>query len=113
MKLHLYIAIVLLAVLSSCQPHPTSPQPSLRGEGVACRALVGIDSLMWQLPDRALAVIIPLTLRKNHRKRPNFRLGLTEKVRKIFCNYYKNKYLCNEFLEKLSQIRNESCFNYD
>ena len=58
MKLHLYIAIVLLAVLSSCQPHPTSPRPSPRGEGVACRALVGIDSLMWQQPDSALTVMM-------------------------------------------------------
>ena len=58
MKLHLYIAIVLLAVLSSCQPHPTSPQPSPRGEGVASRTLENIDSLMWQQPDSALAVMM-------------------------------------------------------
>ena len=58
MKLHLYIAIVLLAVLSSCQPHPTSPQPSPGGEGVASLMLENIDSLMWQQPDSALKVML-------------------------------------------------------
>ena len=36
----------------------TSPQPSPRGEGVASRTLVGIDSLMWQQPDSALTVMM-------------------------------------------------------
>ena len=58
MKLHVYIGIVLLAVLAVCNPYPTSPHPSLQGEGEACWALVGIDSLMWQQPDSALAVMM-------------------------------------------------------
>ena len=40
---------------------------------------------------------IPLRTQKNPWKRPD----LTEKVCKIICNYYKNRYLCNGFLEKL------------
>ena len=35
----------------------TSPRPSPRGEGGACRTLVGIDSLMWQQPDSAFALL--------------------------------------------------------
>jgi len=38
--------------------HMTSPRPSPGGEGVASRTLVGIDSLMWHLPDSALAVML-------------------------------------------------------
>ena len=70
-KLHLYIAIVLLAVLSSCQPHPTSPRPSPGGVGVDYPALTctpsqrgtaslmleNIDSLMWRQPDSAFAML--------------------------------------------------------
>ena len=35
----------------------TSPRPSPRGEGGACRTLEGIDSLMWQQPDSAFALL--------------------------------------------------------
>ena len=70
MKLIGYIGIVLMAVLAGCGeglPRPaatpsqrgtTSPRPSPGGEGVASRTLVGIDSLMWQQPDSALAVMM-------------------------------------------------------
>jgi len=50
--------LLLLALLAACKPHPTSPQPSSQVGGVACRTLVGIDSLMWQQPDSALAVMM-------------------------------------------------------
>ena len=56
MKRILYIGIVLLvAVLVSCErlPRPAAT-PSQRGN---CRTLEEIDSLMWQQPDSALAVI--------------------------------------------------------
>lgn len=52
----LYIGIVLLvAVLVSCErlPRPAAT-PSQRGN---CRTLEEVDSLMWQQPDSALAVI--------------------------------------------------------
>ena len=80
MKRWFYIGIVLIAVLAGCgdglprpaatlnppnplskgegPAHMTSPQPSPRGEGVASRTLVGIDSLMWQQPDSALTVML-------------------------------------------------------
>ena len=80
MKLRVYIGIVLMAVLAGCgeglprpaatlnppnplskgegPAHMTSPRPSPGGEGVASRTLVGIDSLMWQQPDSALAVML-------------------------------------------------------
>ena len=69
MKRWFYIGIVLLvAVLVSCErlPRPaatpsqrgtTSPWPSPGGEGVASRMLESIDSLMWQQPDSAFAVL--------------------------------------------------------
>ena len=39
-------------------PHTTSPRPSPGGEGVASLKLENIDSLMWQQPDSALAVML-------------------------------------------------------
>ena len=44
-------------MLAGCG-HLTSPRPSPRGEGEACRTLMGIDSLMWQQPDSAFALLL-------------------------------------------------------
>ena len=82
MKRWFYIGIVLLvAVLAGCNTPPpvghpllegeglprpaatpsqrgtTSPRPSPGGEGVASRMLENIDSLMWQQPDSAFAML--------------------------------------------------------
>ena len=73
MKRHLHIVILLfgLAMLVGCEKL-TSPRPSPRGEGgdspaavrhplmegEACRTLESIDSLMWQQPDSAFALLI-------------------------------------------------------
>ena len=73
MKWWLSIGIVLMvAVVVGCKTPPdspaaarhplsegegTSPRPSPGGEGVASRMLENIDSLMWQRPDSAFAVL--------------------------------------------------------
>ena len=54
----LIYVVLMMVVMVGCKPHTTSPRPSPRGEGVACRTLVGIDSLMWQQPDSALKVML-------------------------------------------------------
>ena len=59
MKLIGYIGIVLMAVLAGCGYSPDSPAltgtPSQRG--TASRTLENIDSLMWQQPDSAFAML--------------------------------------------------------
>ena len=71
MKWWFSIGIVLMAVMVGCKPPTTSPRPSPGGEGVnspaltgppaqrgtASRTLENIDSLMWQQPDSAFAML--------------------------------------------------------
>jgi len=62
-KLRVYIGIVLMAVMVvGCNTPPDSPaalrHPLLEGEGLAHKALDGIDSLMWKEPDSALKVMM-------------------------------------------------------
>jgi tetratricopeptide (TPR) repeat protein len=60
MRIFGHRVVVLLGMmwlLAGCEKL-TSPQSSLQGEGEAFRALVGIDSLMWQQPDSALTVML-------------------------------------------------------
>ena len=60
MRIFGHRVVVLLGMmwlLAGCEKL-TSPQSSLQGEGAACWALVGIDSLMWQQPDSALTVML-------------------------------------------------------
>ena len=51
------IGIMLAVLLVGCKVPPTSHQPSPRGEGEACRPLADVDSLMWQRPDSAFALL--------------------------------------------------------
>ena len=48
---------VFLVLLVGCKVPPTTPQPSPLGEKEACRPLAEIDSLMWQQPDSAFALL--------------------------------------------------------
>ena len=58
MKLHVYIGVVLMAMMVGCKSPTTSPLPSSVGEREVYQTLVGIDSLMWRQPDNALAVMM-------------------------------------------------------
>jgi len=62
-KLRVYIGIVLMVVMVvGCNTPPDSPaalrHPLLEGEGLAHKALEGIDSLMWKEADSALKVMM-------------------------------------------------------
>ena len=48
---------VFLVLLVGCKVPPTSPRPSPRGEVEACRPLAEIDTLLWQQPDSAFALL--------------------------------------------------------
>ncbi len=59
MRILVHRIVVLLGImwmLAGCG-NLTSPRPSPRGEGGACRTLVLVDSLMWQQPDSAFALL--------------------------------------------------------
>ena len=58
MRILVHRIVVLLSIMWMLAGCGTSPRPSPRGEGGACRTLVGIDSLMWQQPDSAFALLI-------------------------------------------------------
>ncbi len=55
---HRIAAMLSITLMLAGCGHLTSPRPSPRGEGEACRTLAGIDSLMWQQPDSAFALLL-------------------------------------------------------
>lgn len=57
MNKYLSVIGILLVLLVGCKVPPTSPQSSPGGEGVACRTLTDIDTLMWQRPDSAFVFL--------------------------------------------------------
>ncbi len=54
---HRIAAMLSITLMLAGCGNLTSPRPSPRGEGGACRTLTGIDSLMWQQPDSAFALL--------------------------------------------------------
>ncbi len=57
MRILVHRIVVLLGIMLMLAGCGTSPRPSPRGEGEACRTLVFVDSLMWQQPDSAFALL--------------------------------------------------------